>query len=480
MIITDPHPSAGELAAFADDTLARKRAEAVAEHLVGCAQCRDDVIAQRDVRSLLSSSRSADRRAEAAPTQLSDRLTQIAGDEASTPLWLAKSRTGRLPSPRAARRTRALSGSATVMVACAILLGLGYLVAPELPVVRDARQQASREYDLSTGQGAVASAMTAVQAAPAEALDSRDRVASPHVLNELEWRTVSVDDARALLTDRATVGFRGEQKVMLGSGHDFVQARVRVVHRPNEPLHVNVLGAQGLVMRSGVVIDPTPSEQTLVPPGAAEFRTTTGGQIAGQSTTLIESRRHDGSLQGRWWVSEALGLVLWAEAFDPDQTLIRSGGFTSLTLTGEAESSQPVEQLQLSLAPNTVVSATRQMCGGGFSCAAEVAGLPLLQISTDSPTRPRVVHAIYGRDDVRVSVMQQIGSWRGDEGDCYGVTQDRLMSSWQSGRVVYTVTTNGGHALASQVAGELPHERPAGAGSWDRAKAGVRQLFSRR
>jgi hypothetical protein len=476
VIIKQPHPTSGELAGYADQTLAPRPTAYVRHHLRCCATCRADIEAQRQVRTVLA----ARPQQSSVPSQLSDRLTSIAGPEAGTPLWLAPTRTGVLPSPRAVRRTRALSGSATMVVACAILLGLGYLVAPELPIVRDARQQASREYDLSTGTGAVAYAMTAVQAAPTSRLDTRPTVRSPHPLSSLEWTPVSSATARALLTDRDSLGYTGSQRVMLGSGTAFVQANVRVVHQPGEPLHLDVLDRRGEVVSSGLVVDPTPNEDTLLPFGAASFRTSEGGQIAGQTTTLLEARREDGSLLVRWWVADALGVVMWAEAFDPDQTLIRSAGFTSFTPTTLVDQPQPSDQLQLSLAPATVTSATSQMCGDGFSCAPELAGLPLLQISTDSPNRPSVVHAIYGRGDVRVSVMQQLGRWNDDDSVTYGVTQDRVLVSWQSDRVVYTVTTNGGHQLAARAVEQLPHAGPARTGVWQRATAGLKRLFGGR
>lgn len=477
MIISQPHPSAGELTAYADHTLPEATNERVRKHLLDCPDCRADVDSQRDVRSVLAA---RGRCSSAPPTCLNDRLTSIAGGDAAAPLWLAASRTGVLPSPRAKRRTRALSGTATVFVACFLLLSLGYLVAPELPLVRDARQQASREYDLSTGSGAVASAMTAVQAAPRSKLDTRDSVKSPHPLSALGWRTISPVTARALLSEGDRVGYSGTQQVVLGSGTDFVQAEVRVVQVPGQALHVDVLGRDRSVVSSGLVADPTPDSAPLLPPGAVTFRTAEGGQIAGQTTTLLEARRDDGSLLGRWWVCETFGVVMWAEAFDPDQTLIRSGGFTSFTASTAATEPELGGTLQLSLAPARVATATRQMCGGGFSCAPELAGLRLLQISTDSPVRPTVVHAIYGRGDVRVSVMQQLGTWAGEDAVTYGVTQDRVLLSWQSDRVVYTVTTNGGHEIATRAAEGLPHQGPAGTGAWQRATSGLKQLFGGR
>ena len=473
MITKQPHPTHEELAGFADGTVSARLHRWVRTHLAGCTSCRAAVEAQGEVRSMLASQSAC----TGAPTHLSDRLTSIAGGQADAPLWLAPARTGVLPSPRAKRRTRALSGSACVFMACFVLLGLGYLVAPELPIVRDARQQASREYDLSTGSGAVANAMTAVQAAPRARLDATEEVRAPRPLSALDWQTLSTHAARALLTEGDSVGYTGIQRVMLGSGTDFVQASVQVVQVPGQALHLDVLGRNGAVVSSGLVVDPTPGSEPLLPPGAATFREAAGGQIAGQTTTLLEARRTDGSLLGRWWICETLGVVMWAEAFDPDQTLIRSGGFTSFTATTVASEPEPGDHLQLSLAPATVVKATHEMCGGGFSCAKELAGLPLLQISTDSPTRPRVVHAIYGQGDVRVSVMQQWGAMTAEDSVTYGVTQDRVLLSWQSDRVVYTVTTNGGQELAGQVAEELPHAGPVRTGVWQRAKSGLRQLF---
>lgn len=476
MINTDPNSCravSAHLSAFRDGALNEVEHARVQRHVEHCEHCSTLIAQQQAVCGLLA--RVPQRQASSA---LADRLTSIAGGSASQPLWLSSPSSGRLPSPRAVRRKAAAVSSGTLLMACMVLLAVGMAMAPTLPLINDADARASREYDVATGFGAISTAITAVLAMPAGAFDSSEQVASPHVLSSTTMQPISVEQGLAMLagTGDPAVAYVGTERVVLGSNKDFITATVDVAQRPGGSLALQVRGRGGAVLTNGLVVDQ-PESDPVLPGGSTGFRLGDGGQITGQVTELLEAHRADGSLVARWWISSGLRLVLWAESFDPDGRLVRSAGFTSLTTGSESLTQDSLTALQLSAAPAKVEQASGQMCGNDFSCATELAGMQLLELSTDSPTHPQVVHAVYGKGSLRVSVVQQRGRLAGDQNARYGLAQERTVQTWQSGTVVYTVTTNAGPELSAQVAAQLPHLAPASTGTWHRCISGLEQLF---
>ncbi|WP_420175845.1 anti-sigma factor family protein [Luteococcus sp. OSA5] len=125
-----------DLTAYADQALDDERREQVANHLVDCGPCRDELRELNQVCTLLGiAARSSEPRQT--PNHLADRLVAIAGDQADECLWLAPERDGTLPSLRRRRRNKALAGLS--MTAAGVVGALGGLtmMAPELPVVVD-------------------------------------------------------------------------------------------------------------------------------------------------------------------------------------------------------------------------------------------------------------------------------------------------------------------------------------------------------
>ncbi len=463
----------GHLSAYTDGALNPVEHQRVQAHLDQCQECTTRLGQQQELCGLLAGASRTE-----ASTALTDRLTSIAGGSSDAPLWLSQHCSGRLPSPRAARRKAAAVSSGTLLIACMVLLAVGLAMAPNLPVIADADSRASREYDVSTGFGAIASAITAVLAVPADEFQASTQVSSPHVLSSTTPQPISAEQGLAMLsgTGDPSQSYAGTQRVVLGSGTDFITATVDVAQQPAGPVALRVRGRDGAVVTSGLVMQPTTTDPVL-PAGSTGFRLGAGGQICGQPVSLLEAHRADGSLVARWWISPTLHLVLWAESFDPDGHVVRSAGFTSLDVGADAAMGESWSALQLSAAPAKVTTLAGPVCGNGFSCAAHLGDLQLIELSTDSPTHPRVVHAIYGQGALRVSVVQQRGQLAQGQQPSYGVAAERVVHTWQSGSVVYTLTTNANPELASALVAQLPHLSPIGTGTWDRCRSGLSQLF---
>ena len=446
-------------------------------HLGTCDACRQHADGLRAVVGMLRRCQ----RTQDAPHSLSDRLAAIAGEEAQQPLWLKNSGTGALPSPRRRRRARVLTGSAAVVAAVGMLFTLGLLLAPTVPTVSDAPVSAHREFDLRLGIGPGAQAVNVVLASAQHGrLTPTTALERPQVLTSLDWDATSRAEAVDLLTraTTASVGYSGTQRVTLAGERDVLVADVRVVQQADGPTSVEVLDSRGEVINSGRLPAAQTSAEAAMPPAATIFRTAPGGVIAGQPTVLLEAKRADRTLVARWWLVPELGLVMWNETFDGAGRLVRSSGFHDLRLSSTVAAPPTAVPLQLSSAP-TVTAPTGSMCEGGFDCSPELAGFRLVQISSDSPQRPGVVHAVYEKDGVCVTVLQRRGRLVRGSGPAYGVSADRSMLVWQSGQVVYTVTTNAGPSVAQSVASQLPHEAPAGTHPVSRSLSGLARLVGR-
>ncbi|WP_203568313.1 anti-sigma factor family protein [Aestuariimicrobium ganziense] len=456
--------------ALLDESLPDIRLDEVRAHLAECDDCSAALVQHHGLRRILAAAPEP-----RAPQELCQRLTTIAGESSDRPLWMAGIGRGQLDSPRTRRKVRLATGSVAVLMVSVMVFGLGLVLAPTLPTVADVDAVASLEYDLSVGSGPVAGAVSAVQATSPHLLATTPQVDSPRLVSEIDWRVIDAHAARALLdhASEPTVGYRGVQRVVLGNGADFVVAAVEVSQPLGEPLTVTVLDRQGDPINSGLLSIRGGADQPVLPAGSVSFQQAPGGQISGVVTTVIEAHRSDGSLAARWWIAEALGLVMWSESFDTDQNVVRSAGFTSFAETsGESASSQ----LRLSLASQTVTGAHGRVCEDGFTCATDLAGLPLIELRADSAKHPMVVCALYGKGDVRVSVLMRRGHL-GAQGPGYGLSPDRSVLSWQSGTVVYAVTTNGGPGVAKAVSDELPHEPAVRNTVWQRARMGLERLF---
>lgn len=453
----------------------------VQAHLAECCNCREAASELRTVVSCLKDIR----RPSAAPADLSARLSAIAGGDATEPLWLAPRGDGTLPSPRRRRHRTLATGSVTLMACVGMLFSLGLLLAPSVDEVANARTTANREFDLSLGIGAGAQAVNAVMAsAQGGRLSPTTTIDRPGVMTAMDWSRVSQQTALEMVLGAVDpkVGYVGIQRVTLSGSAGYVSATVRVAQQPATAPSVAVYDESGQLINSGVLPARQSDVVNTLPPSAANFRVTRGGSIAGQPATLLEAKRADRSLVARWWLAPELGLVLWNETFDANGTLVRSSGFTDLQFTSQPPDGANQVPLQLSKAPAVVASATRQMCTGGFNCSASLAGFTLVSMSSDSPNNPTVIHAIYEKDGVCVTVLQQRGRLAGGPGATgpdgreYGVSADRSLITWQSGSVVYTVTTNAGPSVAQQVAEELPHDKPASMHPVHRSLAGLARL----
>ena len=133
--------------AYVDDALGADDRERLLAHLVDCAACRSDVDELRTIRRLLSGSGTQ----ATASVDLSQRLTSIAGPQASDPLWtrpFRRTTPGMLPSERRRRRLRLGAAGFAVGAVVTTAVGVGYAAAPvpALALINDPSADAQAEF----------------------------------------------------------------------------------------------------------------------------------------------------------------------------------------------------------------------------------------------------------------------------------------------------------------------------------------------
>ena len=266
-----------DLSAFADGTLATKRWEQVGYHLAGCQKCRDEVAAISEVCSTLSSCRIT-----SAPQNLTARLEEIAGEQASAPLYMAPG-DGELPSQRKRRNRLAAQGSAALLAVMASVAVLAILIAPDPRRLTDPVGDAREQYSLSSSAINVSEAVGAVLLAFERGADLGTPVAyEPRELAAGE--PVTPERAASLLRHSAAsdLAISGVQRVWVSTGAGaFHSAQVHTEKVPGRGASLEVFDAQGTRFLSS--FQPDVGVDAVRAPRSWEF-----------TETLVPNRLHDG------------------------------------------------------------------------------------------------------------------------------------------------------------------------------------------
>jgi hypothetical protein len=459
---------------FVDGALSPEDRERVVAHLLGCAGCRADVASLRAVRDLLG--RSSAGGGASAPTPLSQRLVSIADDASARPWTKAfdGSRNLALPSERRRARVRALLGTLTVGAVLAAVGLTGWFAAPSahLAAVADPADEAQAEFGAAAAElsvtGASLSALMLLDSLPEAAQTDADVRRPSAVGPHRHGEAAAVALLHRALAAGRTTKVVGDQAVLAHMDDRTMSAHVRIDTRSRQGTVVSVFDPAGTLLASSVAPDQVTADGTSpVDLIASAYALTTAAdvQVAGRRSTVIEARDAHGAVAKRWWVDDATGVLLWQESYDSDG-LSTAAGFTDVEVVPYAAGWLPPAVSRLA---TSVASAhAAELSSSGWSCADELVGLDLLEVSTDTPTDPRSVHAVYGDGASTLSVLQRhgrlsgapvgarwddrLGAWRHD-----GAVR---WASWQSGDTVYTVTTDGPSSLLRKAVATFPHEGP--------------------
>ena len=476
---------------FVDGALSPEDSERVATHLTSCPGCRADVAELRAVRDLLGRSG----RGTPAPGPLSERLVSIAGDASARPWTKAFDGTrAALPSERHRARVRAVLGVLAVGAVATTLGITGWFAAPVggLGAVADPADEAQAEFGAAAAElsvtGASLSALMLLDSLPEAVQDARG-VRRPST----GTGPVSDEQVSVALLDRAmgaprTTTVNGDQAVVARvQERRMVAAHVGIDTRSRQGTMVSVFAPDGEQLASSVA--PTqvvhtegPSPVDLIS-AAYALSARHDARVAGRDADVVEARDRAGHVVKRWWVDVATGVLLWQESYD-DDGLSTAVGFTDVAVTPYAAVA-PARAGSRYLATSVASADAARLTSSGWSCSDELAGLDLLQVSTDTPSDARSMHAVYGDGASTVSVLQRHGRLTGAPS---GATWDARVgawwhdgavrwASWQSGDTVYTVTTDGSSHLLRRAVATFPHDGPVETTTLGRVREGWSRIL---
>jgi anti-sigma factor RsiW len=476
---------------FVDGALSAEDRDRVITHLLGCERCRAEVAELRAVRDLLGRSGGG----SVAPAPLSERLVSIAGDASVRPWTKAfdDSRGLSLPSARRRARVRAVLGTVTAGAVLTAVCLTGWFAAPaaSLATVADPADEAQAEFGAAAAElsvsGASLSALMLLDSLP-EATADGSRVTRPartgHHQDD-EATAVGLLD-RALAASRTTTVV-GDQAVLAHMDDRTVAARVHIDTRSPQGTLVSVFDPHGTVLASSFAPDQVAARDGATPvdliADAYALSSESGVLVAGRPATVVAARDEHGMVAKRWWVDDASGVLLWQESYD-DEGLSTAAGFTDVEVVPFA--TVGLSRTASRLASSVVTAAAAQLSSSGWSCSDEMAGLALLEVSTDTPTDPRSVHAVYGDGASTVSVLQRHGRLsaspagaRWDDGLLAWRHNGAVRwATWQSGDTVYTVTTDGPASLLRRAVAAFPHEAPVETTTLGRVREGWSRILA--
>ena len=486
--------------AYVDGALDDRGREKLLAHLVGCAECRQDVAELRYVRDLLSRARSS---SAPAADDLSERLVSIAGMAAAEPLWTRPFRRPApggwpgLPSRRRARRVKTAAAAAAAVGTFTAVGALGYVAAPsgQLGVVRDPVGRAQAAFSTSLGQfPLVSDSLGAVMLADAGQLTAYPTTLGPTPSPARQPLTEQQADkamARAVDSQHA-VSYTGRQSFYAARDGQIMWAEIAVEARSGQGSEVEVLSQSGRQVVYGfspAAISSRVVDDDLLDLLARNYTLTGvgGATVAGRSATEISAWSY-GQRAARWWLDDATGIVLWQELYDRTGAVALSVGFTSVAVIPTAEMMEhlPPRLLPATATTSLSVADVGWLEGSGWACGRNLSGLSLIRLHTDRAVDPSAVQAIYSDGVATVALLEQRGRLDGPPPGTqwdpelrayvrHGASQT---ATWQADDTVLTVVTDGPADMLSRAVASLPSDRSTPPTTMDRVREGWASILA--
>ncbi|WP_141211134.1 zf-HC2 domain-containing protein [Enemella dayhoffiae] len=471
-----------QLSAFVDGALGLPARDRVRAHLVDCADCRAEVAELRGLRERVR--RGAGE--PGAPHHLTNRLSAIAGEGRTAPLYARPfdsrrtpgASAGRLPSRRRRLRRIAAGSVAGSSLALAGAVGVGWAAAPptRTPAL-DPAPTARGEFAAvlaadGLGNPAVATARGTDRGGPRV-----ERVSLPTgPVGPMQPAGAREQLERADLASRS-FSLSGTQVIQVRHLNGYWTATAEVQSDPRGGSQVVAAGSDRQKARTWwpAVAGTEPDSADRV----AERHSLVSGPgpvVAGRQSQLVEARTPTGAPVSRWWLDRDSGVVLWQQTFDEAGQTVVSAGWQRLTIgAGGAASTRP-RTMAVNAALSSVGSSAwhaSALVQQGWSCSDSLAGLELTEVrrgavGTAGAGQGETLHAVYSDGVTTLGVLQQRGALGGapqgfvwdPELDAYRSLGMTTMLTWQSGNTVYTVITDGSVAQAARAVASLPHEPP--------------------
>ena len=304
------------------------------------------------------------------------------------------------------------------------------------------------------------------------------RLADASASRRVEGEALAVLE-RAVHAGR-TVGYRGRQSVATWRGGDADTALVDVSHRPG---HRSVLRERTVADRSVPAAATAALDPRVVSLLAASYDLMVAGtgRCTGRTTTVVEARRDDGQIAGRFWVDEDSGLLLRRDVHGDDGRRLRSSAFVDLEVGARVDVT-PVETTDLP-------SAVEELRADGWRVPEGLpGGFRLFDARLSAPDqREHVLHLAYSDGLSATSLFAQRGAlgtaapdgFRRDEVGGRPVwvrsgTPERVV--WSGGGAVWTLVSDAPAGVVRDAVATLPRDRAERDGLLSRLGRGLRRL----
>ncbi len=315
---------------------------------------------------------------------------------------------------------------------------------------------------------------------PAAPALAGERLADATASRRVEGEALAVLE-RAVRAGR-TVGYRGRQHV--ASRHDAgtSAAFVDVSHRPG---HRSVLRTSSLADGTVPTVATAALDPRLVSLLAASYDLAVGGsgRCTGRATTVVEARRNDGQIAGRFEVDEASGLLLRREVYGDDGRRLRSSAFVDLEVRAAAD--VPPEET------TDLAAAVQELRAEGWRVPDGLpGGFRLFDARLSAPDEPEhVVHLAYSDGLSTTSLFAQRGALGGTPPD--GFRRDEVGGRpvwvrsdapervvWSGGGAVWTLVSDAPADVVRDAVATLPRDRAERDGVLTRLRRGLGRLGS--
>jgi sigma-E factor negative regulatory protein RseB len=273
-----------------------------------------------------------------------------------------------------------------------------------------------------------------------------------------------------------TVGYRGRQHVATGRA----SAVVDVSHRPGQR---SVLRTQDGTVRAVATASLDPRVVSLL---AASYDLSVAGtgRCTGRTTTVVEARRSDGQVAGRFWVDEATGLLLRRDVHGDDGRRLRRSEFVDL----EVRAAAAVAAAEAGDLP----AAVEELRAEGWRVPDGLpGGFALFDARLSAPGgREHVLHLAYSDGLSTTSLFAQRGALGSAPPDGFrrdevggrpvwvhsGVVPERVV--WSGGGAVWTLVSDAPRAVVRDAVATLPRDRAEREGVLARLGRGLGRLAS--
>ena len=236
-----------------------------------------------------------------------------------------------------------------------------------------------------------------------------------------------------------TVGYSGTQHLATWRDARSDAAVLDVSHRPGRRSVLRGRLADGAVPAvATAALDP---RVVSLLAASYDLAVAGSGRCAGRTATVVEARRSDGQVAGRFWVDEDSGLLLRREVHGDDGRPLRSSAFLDLEVRGAAD--VPPGQTP------DLPAAVEELRAAGWRVPDGLpGGFGLLDARLSAPDEPEhVLHLAYSDGLSTTSLFVQRGALGSAAPDGFRRDEVGARPVWVRSEVLERVVWSGGGAV---------------------------------